>query len=51
VVILDRRIHERGYGRYILGSLPPAPVLVGAWQELLPRLREFYCASELQVNA
>jgi ATP-dependent DNA helicase DinG len=51
VVILDRRIHERGYGRYILGSLPPAPVLVGPWQELLAPLREFYSGSALGVGA
>ncbi|NJD09296.1 MAG: DEAD/DEAH box helicase [Gemmatimonadetes bacterium] len=46
VVILDRRIHERGYGRYILSSLPPAPVLVGSWPGLLARLREFYSATD-----
>ena len=51
VVILDRRIHERGYGRYILGSLPPAPVTVGPWQELLTQLRDFYCGQEAEVSA
>jgi len=51
VVILDRRIHERTYGRYILGSLPPSPVLVGPWLELLPQLREFYSACELGARA
>jgi ATP-dependent DNA helicase DinG len=51
VVILDRRIHERGYGRYILGSLPPTPVVVGPWRELLPRLREFYSAAEISAGA
>jgi len=51
VVILDRRIQERGYGRYILASLPPAPVVVGAWHDLLPQLRDFYCVRELEANA
>jgi ATP-dependent DNA helicase DinG len=42
VVILDRRIQERSYGRYFLGSLPPAPVHVGTTVELLEELRRFY---------
>jgi ATP-dependent DNA helicase DinG len=42
VVLLDRRLRERGYGRYFLDALPPAPVLVDAWPALVPRLRAFY---------
>jgi ATP-dependent DNA helicase DinG len=42
VVLLDRRLRERGYGRYFLDALPPAPVHVGPWLELQPRLRAFY---------
>ncbi|HSJ13522.1 MAG TPA: helicase C-terminal domain-containing protein, partial [Longimicrobiales bacterium] len=49
VVILDRRIHERGYGRYFLGSLPPAPVRVGTAAELLEELRHFYTAPVFAV--
>jgi ATP-dependent DNA helicase DinG len=42
VVLLDRRLRERGYGRYFLDALPPAPVHAGPWAELVPRLRAFY---------
>jgi ATP-dependent DNA helicase DinG len=41
VVILDRRAGERGYGRYLLESLP-APVERGPWSEVQERLRAFY---------
>jgi ATP-dependent DNA helicase DinG len=51
VVILDRRIHERGYGRYFLGSLPPSPVQVGTWPELLESLRRFYALELLDTPA
>ena len=49
VIILDRRIHERGYGRYFLGSLPPAPVRVGTSAELLEELRRFYTQPLLAI--
>jgi len=42
VVLLDGRVLERGYGRYFLESLPPAPVRTGSWIELTTGLREFY---------
>lgn len=42
IVILDRRIHERGYGRYLLDALPPAPVRCAPWPELREWLRTFY---------
>jgi ATP-dependent DNA helicase DinG len=42
VVILDRRIRERGYGRYFIESLPDAPVHLGPWAELRDTLRIFY---------
>jgi ATP-dependent DNA helicase DinG len=42
VVILDPRLLNRGYGRYLLASLPPAPLVTGPWQELLGQLRTFY---------
>jgi ATP-dependent DNA helicase DinG len=41
VVILDRRAGERGYGRYLLDSLP-APVEAGPWSAIADRLRHFY---------
>jgi ATP-dependent DNA helicase DinG len=45
VVLLDRRLRDRGYGRYFLRALPPAPVLVDTWSALVPRLRAFYAAA------
>lgn len=42
VVLLDRRLVEKGYGKYLLESLPPAPVQVGPWAELAPAIRGFY---------
>lgn len=44
VVLLDRRVLERGYGRFFLESLPPAPVKTGPWQELRLQLVQFYRA-------
>jgi ATP-dependent DNA helicase DinG len=44
VVILDPRLLSRGYGRFFLGSLPPAPLLTGPWVELREQLRAFYAA-------
>jgi ATP-dependent DNA helicase DinG len=42
VVLLDRRIRERGYGRYFLETLPPAPVHAGGWQQMREVLHDFY---------
>lgn len=42
IVLLDRRVVEKGYGRYFLESLPPAPVRVAPWAELTPAIRGFY---------
>ncbi len=47
VVLLDRRVLEKGYGRYFLDSLPPAPVESGRWETLLQGLERFYAASAL----
>ena len=46
IVLLDRRVVEKGYGRYFLDSLPPAPVRVGPWAELAPAVREFYALEQ-----
>jgi ATP-dependent DNA helicase DinG len=42
VLILDRRILTRRYGRYLRESLPPAPLAKGPWAELRRTLEEFY---------
>jgi ATP-dependent DNA helicase DinG len=44
IVILDRRLLERGYGKYFLEALPPAPVHSGAWAKLRLELAHFYQA-------
>jgi ATP-dependent DNA helicase DinG len=41
VIILDRRAGERGYGRYLLESLPVAAEQ-GPWAGIRERLRDFY---------
>jgi len=46
IVILDRRLLERGYGRYLLDALPPSPVHAERWDVLRERLRAFYTAME-----
>jgi ATP-dependent DNA helicase DinG len=42
VVVLDGRIVTKSYGEYLLGSLPPARVVVASWNECLEELRRFY---------
>jgi ATP-dependent DNA helicase DinG len=42
VAILDSRILERSYGRYLLDSLPPSPLFSGPWAEIAGQLRSFY---------
>jgi ATP-dependent DNA helicase DinG len=42
VIILDPRARERGYGRYLLDSLAPAPFISGPWAELREAMRAFY---------
>ncbi len=42
VVLLDRRILTKRYGRYLRESLPPAPLVKGPWHELQERLVAFY---------
>jgi ATP-dependent DNA helicase DinG len=51
VVLLDRRVIEKGYGRYFLGSLPPAPVLRAPWSELRATLAPFYGERAVPVIA
>ncbi|MGQ0563029.1 MAG: helicase C-terminal domain-containing protein [Gemmatimonadota bacterium] len=42
VILLDRRVLEKGYGRYFLETLPEAPARTGAWIELSGQLLAFY---------
>jgi len=50
VVLLDGRIVQKRYGRYLLESLPPAKLVVGRWAECHGALRDFY-GSGSQANA
>ena len=45
VLILDGRIATKSYGRYLLESLPPAPVVAGPWREVHAALTRFYGSS------
>jgi ATP-dependent DNA helicase DinG len=42
VVVLDDRLVTRRYGRYLRASLPPAPLVKGAWSDVLRRIEDFY---------
>jgi ATP-dependent DNA helicase DinG len=42
VLILDRRLHDRWYGRQFLAALPPATRAVGPARAVLERVRLFY---------
>ena len=42
VLLLDKRILTKRYGRYLRDSLPPAPLTRGAWRDVDRRLEEFY---------
>jgi ATP-dependent DNA helicase DinG len=44
VVIADPRVVTKNYGRGMLEGLPPARRIVGKWDDLLGKVREFYGA-------
>ena len=41
VVILDKRIALKSYGRHMRDSLPPAEVLSGTWESIKKHLKVF----------
>jgi ATP-dependent DNA helicase DinG len=49
VALLDRRILEKGYGRYFLGTLPSAPVVAAPWIEASEQLLRFYNGKRVQA--
>lgn len=51
IVLLDRRVLEKSYGRYFLESLPPAPLHTGPWAGLAAGLRSFYAGSPVAGEA
>ena len=46
VVILDKRIALKSYGRHMRDSLPPAEVLSGTWESIKKHLKSFYRLDE-----
>jgi ATP-dependent DNA helicase DinG len=42
VVLLDPRVLRKRYGRALLEGLPPAERVVGPWQMVLERMKEFF---------
>ncbi|TVQ87482.1 MAG: helicase [Deltaproteobacteria bacterium] len=42
VLLLDRRLHDRSYGRVVLRSLPPAKPLRGPWSEVRDALEAYW---------
>ena len=42
VLVLDGRIVRKSYGRYLLDSLPPAPVVKGPWATVKDAMLRFY---------
>ena len=49
VALLDRRILEKGYGRYFLGTLPAAPVVAAPWIEASDQLLRFYSGKRVHA--
>jgi len=45
VLVLDDRLVTKTYGRYLRDSLPPAPLVKGAWDDVHRRIRAFYAPS------
>ena len=42
VVLLDDRILRKRYGRYLIDSLPGAPIVKGTWDDVERSVRRFY---------
>jgi ATP-dependent DNA helicase DinG len=42
ILLLDRRLHDRSYGRVLLASLPPARRVTGPWRHVSRALRQAF---------
>jgi len=49
IMVFDKRVVEKNYGREFLGSLPEGRVVTGPWKVTLERVREFF-AEEDAIN-
>lgn len=47
VIVLDDRLVTRRYGGYLRSSLPPAPLVKGAWHDVGRRVGDFYANTVL----
>jgi ATP-dependent DNA helicase DinG len=50
IVLADPRVLFKGYGRTLLGALPPARRMSGAWPVLARQLQRFYAAPHSSHN-
>jgi ATP-dependent DNA helicase DinG len=50
VVLLDRRLHDRSYGRVVLASLPPARRVTGPWRTVRAALLELFAPTALPTG-
>jgi ATP-dependent DNA helicase DinG len=48
VLVLDPRLVRKSYGRYLMESLPPAPLVTGPWREVHAALLAFYGAADVR---
>lgn len=46
VLVLDDRLVRKRYGRYLLRSLPDAPLVKGAWDDVRRRVQAFYAEGD-----
>ncbi len=51
VILMDRRIVNRSYGRILLDSLPPAVRVVGPWSDVRARVEEFFARHGMETPA
>jgi len=51
VLLLDRRVHQRSYGRILLTSLPPARRVVGPWRRVREALGDLYRSGPADTRA
>jgi ATP-dependent DNA helicase DinG len=50
VVLLDRRVVTKRYGKLVLSSLPPADRIVGTWREVHTRIEDFFARHGLGAS-
>jgi ATP-dependent DNA helicase DinG len=51
VVLLDARVLQKRYGRFLLDSLPPARRFIGSWKECREELKAFHAPRSVPFSA